>query len=1431
MNKFLKHGLLSLALFSSAAVANISEPDVVFYGKITSRLGATEIALKQGNLTWEIHPKDDENTDRFVFATELESLANGMYSYKISIPQQVLVGVDTLIDVSPNTLTTESKQALFLKHYAITVNGEPAVLANDQQAFFSVDEKDNRASHRRLDLYVSNKALGDLEDSDDDGLPDQWESHFGLTLGSNDSDADTDGDGWTNLEEYEQGTDPTVNNRIPLLSGENGNAVSPSVTLYENGLVQLRLGMTDSDSQPEELSLSLNNLPTGLQIFHVDDMSQALTVGDSISAADLSEGKVFARYQPDTLLDEQGGAIEPGDWTVALHDSGPLHKPETETDESADSANEPTLATIKLNVFRPSSLADPVRWIDGMAYKGASVPLISGRSRQELDSLLHYHVDENGQFSESGNEIVISDSGLIQPNDSSDFSESGNDIVISDSELTQTNDLSGFFGGDMLAFKEPDDVSLRMDLSGDRSLFIVYEMETANGEVFNDGRIQLSEKSNHLTFGATSSQEAVVSAIKKSDGVGITAIHTQDGMSYLEHNSVQIGGPVSHQLESSTEASSLAGFGFAMGAYGTNSGYASSFGGQLGEFIAFSNVLDGMDKWAVNAFLLSKWKGYSIFDGTRSVEPVTFSASEALSTPVIMLGGIGNDILTANGQESILFGGEGADVLNGGDGHDRFIVTSGDTINGFTEYALTPINDVLDLSELLPGGDAALEKCLYFAPTGNNTTVSINTQCNGEDLAFGSDFTDAQFTIVGQGLWNTDIPILWSTGALFTGSHRPGHLQAQLEIGEGGSQYFEVKENAGLDGVRLTLNLSYTGGVAFSGEGLMLPFSISGTATPGEDYVLELPIDSDALKLINELSGNEYELSDFDDMSDSELESLGLVRTEEGKVVRFYNMWEFGLLELPHENGKIELDFFIKNDSTKEESETIIIKLGEIPEYYDLNPEKSEITISINDGLDNVYLTNTKTTVSEGQQDQFTLHRIGSIDQPLIVDVELSGLAENGKDYSAISSQLTFAEGQDTLQVPVQTLADEVSEPMELIEFRVLSSDRYEVDPAKNLAQLMIQDEALNFVDTDKDGLPDSWELAMGLNQTVDNQQGDGYKDSDGDGLNDLDEYRLGTDPMKADTDGDGIADGKDANPRDAEVMDIAGLRGYQVVQAGRDSVVNVPLGLDRIIDIPLEYLTSDGSDQANGLQLMLQYNADQLEYLGVNEVLSVSHASTGDPTSKAVYRGGYKLYTHEVPVTWDASGGDWPSMPLPTHLLNARFKVLGSAAVGQQFMVGVDAQAAESYAFKPTQFVVNVVAPRAMDILDNESDSAEEGIILARDLAGLSPEIEVTGEAKLSEVEINRISQHIRDAGLQYDVDGDGIVNPLTDAVLIYHHLKEHASSTSDEPWLDESWFDESSSESGITEELLKAVLGEDTTVTVEEVEARIREIQGGQQ
>lgn len=65
-----------------------------------------------------------------------------------------------------------------------------------------------------------------------------------------------------------------------------------------------------------------------------------------------------------------------------------------------------------------------------------------------------------------------------------------------------------------------------------------------------------------------------------------------------------------------------------------------------------------------------------------------------------------------------------------------------------------------------------------------------------------------------------------------------------------------------------------------------------------------------------------------------------------------------------------------------------------------------------------------------------------------------------------------------------------------------------------------------NFVDSDGDGLPDWWEIAMGLDPYSATGRDGADGDPDGDGLSNYYEYLAGTNPFDKDTNDDGILDG-----------------------------------------------------------------------------------------------------------------------------------------------------------------------------------------------------------------------------------------------------------------------------------------------------------------
>ncbi len=96
-------------------------------------------------------------------------------------------------------------------------------------------------------------------DADGDGMPDDWETKFGLNPNTNDASADADGDGRTNLQEYQDGTNPVGTFKRYFAEGAANAFFSTRIALFNpnNQAANIVLQYLGSNGQRQSQMVSL----------------------------------------------------------------------------------------------------------------------------------------------------------------------------------------------------------------------------------------------------------------------------------------------------------------------------------------------------------------------------------------------------------------------------------------------------------------------------------------------------------------------------------------------------------------------------------------------------------------------------------------------------------------------------------------------------------------------------------------------------------------------------------------------------------------------------------------------------------------------------------------------------------------------------------------------------------------------------------------------------------------------------------------------------------------------------------------------------------------------------------------------------------------------------------------------------------------------
>lgn len=780
--------ILFTLLLSTVAHASFTEPETVFYGQVLNRFSGIEYQITSGTLDWTIHRSGNDQED-FHFTTELEPLANGTYSYQLSIPQTVAADIENLpvfFGTTPDEKTIQlNSEGEQYDYVQIRINGYEGRVLPPSEDFIRLSQS-KRSLHQRVDLVISVPT----DDIDGDGMPDFWEQKYGLDPQVKDNLDDFDGDGLTNQEEYQRASDPTSDNRMPTL-------LLNTVRIYEKGRTLFQPQIIDSDTEPTSITVSFVAIPDGVSLVYAGPGNAThargvtLPVGSSVTLADLLNGDIMLLHT---------SAVTGSSLQLSVNDL----------------SHDPVEMTLNLDLFLPSTTdgTGAVRWLDA-----------SNLSSEEGNSVW------KGRSGHSQDQASYFQSNGITPKP----------IVLD--TLNSGKTVAKLEGDGLISFDESEKKPL--DLSGDKSVFVYFKLlGTGEQVLWTDGHVELSftgqnhpSRPNQLRF-AVSEQQVIYS--HKTVGLGWhgVTILTHDGETRLVLDAVHEGGPFL-QDETTSLGTSLAFGGKAMESVASGDvGVKNSMGGMLGEFIAFQGGMPIERMLQIEAYLLSKWQDYAVGDFSAVSEPVrlvAISGQKANSSGAyksdfvtlygkdrryFLLGGRGNDQLMGGWESDVLYGGGGDDRLTGLGGSDLFVVGDGDVVADFN-----PNEDIIVMPHLFDPTNKRLEDYLKLEVDRSDTYMRIDSDGDG------SGFTDAVIRLVGVTLRNQDLPNLVASGHFSLGGLRSSWSVELLQP--------TLATTTETGGKPIDYTIKSAPGIQLGG--VHLPVLRSGEAQLGLDYRLEIP--------------------------------------------------------------------------------------------------------------------------------------------------------------------------------------------------------------------------------------------------------------------------------------------------------------------------------------------------------------------------------------------------------------------------------------------------------------------------------------------------------------------------------------------------------------------------------------------------------------
>jgi hypothetical protein len=296
-------------------------------------------------------------------------------------------------------------------------------------------------------------------------------------------------------------------------------------------------------------------------------------------------------------------------------------------------------------------------------------------------------------------------------------------------------------------------------------------------------------------------------------------------------------------------------------------------------------------------------------------------------------------------------------------------------------------------------------------------------------------------------------------------------------------------------------------------------------------------------------------------------------------------------------------------------------------------------------------------------------------------------------------------------------------------------------------------------VDSDNDGVGDNADAFP--------NDGSETVDADNDGVGDNADAFPNDGSETVDTDNDGVGDNSDYAPNDPNVQNAPALPEQQV------SVVSSPMGVvGSDIEVTVGYDASNDVATATGIGMRMHYDSSILTFVSLSDVLGLDNITTAGPINDAEDFDSDPSTDKYVIAAWAAFGGAW-AVTLPTELLTVTFTVndVDSASTEINFS---SSSTSVGYEFAPTSYSLDIIEG-SFDFDGNGThDALSDGLLFLRyafDFTGSDvTDGVVANDSPMTNAEILASLETAK--GSFGDIDGNGVVDALTDGILLIRSL-----------------------------------------------------------